>query len=135
MQTAIFVICSICSFIPKLQFATPPASYAAIVFLKDSYLVETQFYARTTDAQRGNSPARPKIQSQIFRYSRSIFCLPHRPNFSDFFDFCLHWVSVVRGFMYWLIGKLFIGCFRERQTLNIQRRTCNPKSVLGLQMA
>ena len=42
--------------------------------------------------------ARPKInlQSQIFRYSRSIFCLPHRPNFSDFFDLCLHWVSVVR---------------------------------------
>ena len=27
----------------------------------------------------------PKIQSQtqIFRYGRSIFCLPHRPNFSD----------------------------------------------------
>ena len=43
--------------------------------------------------------ARPKIQSQsqIFRYCRSIFCLPHRPNFSDIFDLCLHWVSVVRG--------------------------------------
>ena len=43
--------------------------------------------------------ARPKIQfqSQIFMYSRSIFCLPHRPNFSDIFDLCLHWVSVVRG--------------------------------------
>ena len=42
--------------------------------------------------------ARPKInsQSQIFRYGQSIFCLPHRPNFSDFFDLCLHWVSVVR---------------------------------------
>ena len=42
--------------------------------------------------------ARPKIhsQSQIFRYGRSIFCLPHGPNFSDIFD-CLHWVSVVRG--------------------------------------
>ena len=41
--------------------------------------------------------ARPKIQSQsqIFRYGRSIFCLPHRPNFSDIFDLCLHWVSVV----------------------------------------
>ena len=25
------------------------------------------------------------------------FCLPHRPKFSDFFDFFLHWVSVVRG--------------------------------------
>ena len=43
--------------------------------------------------------ARPKIQSQsqIFRYGRSIFCLPHRPNFSDIFDLCLHWVSVVRA--------------------------------------
>ena len=44
--------------------------------------------------------ARPKIhsQSQIFRYGWSIFCLPHRPNFSDIFDLCLHWVSVVRNF-------------------------------------
>ena len=43
--------------------------------------------------------ARPKIQSQsqIFRYGRSIFCLPHQPNFSDIFYLCLHWVSVVRG--------------------------------------
>ena len=43
--------------------------------------------------------ARPKIhsQSQIFRYGRSIFCLPHWPNFSDIFDLCLHWVSIVRG--------------------------------------
>ena len=40
----------------------------------------------------------PKIKSQskIFRYGRSIFCLPHRPKISDFFDLCLHWVSVVR---------------------------------------
>ena len=44
--------------------------------------------------------ARPKIQSQsqIFRYGGSIFCLPHRPNFSDIFDLCLHWVSVVRAY-------------------------------------
>ena len=52
---------------------------------------------------RGNSlhcTARPKIQSQsqTFRYGRGIFCLPHRPNFSDIFDLCLHWVSVVRGY-------------------------------------
>ena len=40
----------------------------------------------------------PKIHShsQIFSYGRSIFCLPHRPKFPDFFDLCLHWVSVVR---------------------------------------
>ena len=35
--------------------------------------------------------------SLIFRYGRSIFCLPHRPKFSDFFDLCLHLVSMVRG--------------------------------------
>jgi hypothetical protein len=36
--------------------------------------------------------ARPKIQSQsqIFRYGGSIFCLPHRPNFSDIFNLYLH---------------------------------------------
>jgi hypothetical protein len=33
--------------------------------------------------------------SQIFRYGRSMFCCPHRPKFSYFFDLCLHWVSVV----------------------------------------
>ena len=42
----------------------------------------------------------PKIHShsKIFRYGRSICCLPHRPKFSDFFDLCLHWVSVVHAF-------------------------------------
>ena len=51
---------------------------------------------------------RPKIhsQSQIFRYGGSIFCLPHRPNFSDIFDLCLHWVSVVRG-QYYVISAIF----------------------------
>ena len=46
--------------------------------------------------------ARPKIHShsQIYRYGRSIFCLPQRPEFSDIFDLCLHWVSVVRDFTY-----------------------------------
>ena len=54
--------------------------------------------------------ARPKIQSQsqIFRHGQSIFCLPHRPKFSDIFDLCLHWVSVVRGFNeYRLMSKLY----------------------------
>ena len=43
--------------------------------------------------------ALPKIQSQsqIFIYGRSIFCLPHRAKFSDFFDLCLHRVSIVRA--------------------------------------
>ena len=62
--------------------------------------------------------ARPKIHShsQIFRYGRSIFCLPHRPHFSDIFDLCLLWVSVVRasvslhniqGFRHWLLHSTF----------------------------
>ena len=46
--------------------------------------------------------ARPKINyhSQTFRYGRSIFCLPHWPKFSGFFDLCPHWVSVVCGFLH-----------------------------------
>ena len=64
------------------------------------------FVARITNAQWGNyfhCTARPKINShsQIFRYNRSIFCLPHRPKCSDFFDLYLHWVSVVRVSLYW----------------------------------
>jgi hypothetical protein len=44
--------------------------------------------------------ARPKIKSQslIFKFGRSICCLPHRPKISDFFDLCLHLVSVVCGY-------------------------------------
>ena len=45
----------------------------------------------------------------IFRYSRSIFCLPHQLNFSDIFDIfdlCLHWVSVVRGLNFSEIANL-----------------------------
>ena len=50
----------------------------------------------TTDYRR---PVRklPSLHSKIFRYGRSIFCLPHQPKISDFFDLCLHWVSVVRA--------------------------------------
>ena len=51
------------------------------------------------DSTRGNSLhcTAKNSHSQIFRYGRSIFCLPHRPKFSDFFDLCFHWVSVVRA--------------------------------------
>ena len=38
-----------------------------------------------------------KSQSQICMYGWSIFCLPHWPKISDFFDLCLHWVSIVRA--------------------------------------
>ena len=49
--------------------------------------------------------ARPKFksQSQIIRYHRSIFCLPHWPKCIDIFDLCLHWVSVVRDCTYLLL--------------------------------
>ena len=52
-----------------------------------------------TPRQKIAFTARPKSHShsQIFRYGQRIFCLPHRPNYSDIFDLCLHWVSVVRG--------------------------------------
>jgi hypothetical protein len=61
--------------------------------------------------------ARPKIQSQsqIFRYGQSIFCLPHRPNFSDIFDLCLHWVSVVRAYCN---GKCI---YRQAQSCNFKK--------------
>ena len=63
--------------------------------------------------------ARPKIQSQsqIVRYSRSIFCLPHWPNFSDIFD----WVSVVRDSS-WKIDqdpKRHIHCFKDWSSKNV----------------
>ena len=63
-----------------------------------SFLIKTNHGLRTLGEEIAFT-ARPKIksQSQIFRYGRSIFCLPHWPNFSDIFDLCLHWVSVVRG--------------------------------------
>ena len=34
-------------------------------------------------------------------FNNSVFCLPHWPNFSDIFDLCLHWVSVVRELSYY----------------------------------
>ena len=66
-----------------------------------TYLVTiyTTAHGLRTPREEISFTARPKIQSQsqIFRYGRSIFCLPHRPKISDFFDLCLHWVPVVRG--------------------------------------
>ena len=63
----------------------------------------TWFHGLRTPREEIAFTARPKIHShsQVFRYGQSIFCLPHRPKFSDFFDLCLHWVSVVRENLYW----------------------------------
>ena len=55
-----------------------------------------------TPRQKIAFTARPKIKSlsQIYRYGRSILCLPNRPKISGFFDLCIHLVSVVRGAEY-----------------------------------
>ena len=56
-----------------------------------------KFHGLWTPGEEIVFTARPKIHShsQFFRYGRSIFCLPYLPNFSDIYDLCLHWVSVV----------------------------------------
>jgi hypothetical protein len=62
------------------------------------FTFEHIYHGLRTPREEKAFTARLKIQSQsqIFRYGRSIFCLPHQLNFSDIFDLCLHWVSVVR---------------------------------------
>ena len=66
-----------------------------------TYLVTiyTTAHGLRTPREEISFTARPKIHfhSQIFMYGRNIFCLSHRPSFSDVFDLCLHWMSVVRG--------------------------------------
>ena len=56
----------------------------------------TLFHGLRTPREEIAFTARPKIHS----HSQSIFCLPNRPNFSDGFDLCLHWVSVVGALFY-----------------------------------
>ena len=60
---------------------------------------DVSLHGLRTTRQKIAFTARLKIHShsQILRYGGSIFCLPHRPIFSDILDLCLHWVSVVRG--------------------------------------
>ena len=64
-------------------------TYLAENFTNDSANHVTKHGLRTPREEIAFT-ARPKIQSQsqIFRYGGSIFCLPHRPNFSDIFDLC-----------------------------------------------
>ena len=63
-----------------------------------------------TPGQKIAFSARPKIHShsQIFRYGGRTFCLPHRPEFSGFFDFSLHWVSIVRANSYFFHSLRYI---------------------------
>ena len=65
------------------------------------------FHGLRTPGEEIAFTARPKIHSysQIFRYGRSTFCLPHRHKFSYFFELCLHWVSVVRALDYLIIPQ------------------------------
>ena len=73
------------------------------------YWSDRSMHGLRTPRQKIAFTTRPKIHShsQIFRYVGSIFCLPHRPEFSDFFDLCLHWVSVVCANQDWLFVDLW----------------------------
>jgi hypothetical protein len=68
-----------------------------IQFGKKSW-INMPFHGLRTPREEIAFTLQPKIQSQsqIFRYGGSKVCLPNRPNFSDIFDLCLHWVTVVR---------------------------------------
>ena len=59
------------------------------IFSFQNFFNITYHELRTLPREEIAFTARPKIHShsQIFRYSQSIFCLPHRPNFSDIIGF------------------------------------------------
>ena len=69
-----------------------------ITMIYTSTNIYTIYHGLRTPGEEIAFTAQLKIHSQsnIFKYGRSIFCLPPRPKFSDFFDLCLHLVSVVR---------------------------------------
>ena len=64
-----------CLLLNKLQY-----TYLALHVLSNTLSIRLW-----TPDEEIDFTARPKIHShsQIFRYGRNIFCLPHRPNFSD----------------------------------------------------
>ena len=68
------------------------------IFIRNLFILDKQVHGLWTPGEEMAFTAQTKIksQSQIFRYGRRICCLPHRPKISNFFDLCLHWVSVVR---------------------------------------
>ena len=84
-----------------LHIGCIPICYGT-VYMCNRALVSSGAHRLWTPGEEIAFTARPKINShsQIFRYGRRLFCLQHWPNFSDFFDLCLHWVSVVRGGAY-----------------------------------
>ena len=75
-----------------------------------STTLNTLYHGLRTPREEIAFTARPKIHShsQIIKYGQSIRCLPHWPNFSDIFDLCLHWVSVVRALYCFLNSRYHI---------------------------
>ena len=73
----------------KLQYVSMLAVLALSQFLLDI----TANHGLRTPGDEIPFTTRPKIksQSQIYMYGQSIFCLPHRPKISGYFDLCLHW--------------------------------------------
>ena len=93
----------------KFELNCESPTTALINFLLNTASALTKVYHFCRSKNLGTDYGRPERKKpslhgrkftpnpKIFRYGGSIFCLPHRPNFSDIFDLCLHWVSVVRG--------------------------------------
>ena len=75
----------------------------------------------------------PKINShsQISKYDQSIFCLPHWPNFSDIFDLCLHWASVVRGIRLFLfrLDPILLKCLERIRKATIVKEGVSQKKI------
>ena len=92
------VVCGCVNRKPKLAILVAPRLLKVMWLLRSSTAILT--HGLRTPREEIAFTAWPKIHSQIFRYGQSIFCLPHRPNFSNIFGLCLHWVSVVRGYAY-----------------------------------
>ena len=90
-----------------LVFLTPRHSCFWVVFFTE-YSAMGAFTDYGHPERKWPSLHGRNFTPKIFRYSRSIFCLPHRPNFSDIFDLCLHWVSIVRDFCYAQFNVCFL---------------------------
>ena len=89
--------------------------------------------------------AQPKINShsQTFWYDQSIFCLPHQPKFSGFFNLCHHWVSIVRGLQSkncssfgknWFSNDNFVSLSQESQSERLKTEQKTQVSNLRIVM-
>ena len=84
-----------------LDYKTMVQSYLFIVLQcrHQPSLTKNKIHGLRTPGQEITFTAQPKIkfQSRIFRFGRSIFCLPYWLNF--FLILWLHWVFIVHAFM------------------------------------